>query len=208
MTSVERRTAFVHKVFFISFVFFANAVVFFSAGCGENGGASGAAPPPPPGCPAAVEPFGSDPAKGENFPDIELTACDGTTTSTAALRCESKVTLFAVGAGWCGPCNEETPDLEKAYQELLDEEIGVVQVMVQDVMANPATTLFCQKWTDAFDLTMPVYIDPVGETLGTNDSALLPLNVIVDRNGKVLHTVIGGKLGDVVATLRAEAGAL
>jgi len=201
MTSVERRTAFAHKVFL------AILVAFSAAGCGEDGGASGAAPLPA-GCPAAAEPFGSDPAKGENFPDIELTACDGTTTSTAELRCQSKVTLFAVGAGWCGPCNEETPDLEKAYQELLDEEIGVAQVMVQDVMANPATTLFCQKWTDAFDLTMPVYIDPVGETLGTNDSALLPLNVIVDRNGKVLHTVIGGKLGDVVATLRAEAGSL
>ena len=201
MSPVERRTALLHKVFVAAIAFLSAAS---AAGGGEGGGGSGVTPPP--GCPAAADPLGTDPAKGESFPDIELTACDGTTTSTAALRCESKATLFAIGAGWCGPCNEETPDLEKAYQELLDEEIGVVQVMVQDVMANPATTLFCQKWVDQFDLTMPVYIDPVGETLGATDSALMPLNVIVGRDGKALHTVIGGKLGDVVTTLRAEAG--
>jgi peroxiredoxin len=203
MSLLNRRTALLHELFVAVIALLSAALL---AGCGEDGGRSGVTLPP--GCPAAAEPFGSDPAKGESFPDIELTACDGTTTTTAALRCASKVTLFAIGAGWCGPCNEETPDLEKAYQELTGEDIGVVQVMVQDVMANPATALFCQKWTDLFDLTMPVYIDPAGETLGTADSALLPLNVIVDRNGKALHTVIGAKLGDVVTTLRAEAGAL
>ncbi|MCK6593066.1 MAG: TlpA family protein disulfide reductase [Polyangiaceae bacterium] len=197
--SSRRRKAMIYETFF------AMLVALGAAGCGEGGSGDVELPP---GCLAAAEPFGSDPAKGESFPDIELTACDGSVTSTAALRCQSKVTLFAVGAGWCGPCNEEAPDLEKAYQELLDEDIGVVQVMVQDVMVNPATTLFCQKWVDTFDLTMPVYIDPAGKTLGTTDTMLMPLNVIVDRNGRALRTVIGGKLGDVTATLRAEAGSI
>lgn len=199
--SFERTTALLRGVFFAAIALFSTAS---AAGCSDGGGGSEVTLPP--GCGAAEEPLGADPAKGQSFPDVELTACDGTTTSTAALRCQSKVTLFAVGAGWCGPCNEETPELEEAYQELLDEEIGVVQVMVQDVMAKPATTQFCQTWADQFDLTMPVYIDPTGATLGTTDSGLMPLNVIVGRDGKALHTVIGAKLGDVVAKLRAEAG--
>jgi peroxiredoxin len=183
-------------------------LLLFAVGCGEDEGSAGSthgsdAGPLP--CLPAEAPFGADPAKGESFPDLELTACDGTKVTLDALRCDAKVTLLSIGAGWCQPCIEETPELEAAYVELRDEDIGIVQVLVQDAMANPATTLFCTKWVEQFGLTMPVYVDPVGDTLATYENAALPLNVIVERSGKVVSTVVGAKLGDPVGTLRSHA---
>ncbi len=175
-----------------------------AAGCGGGDDpaatTSGTAPPP---CLAAKEPFGADPAKGESFPDVELTTCEGAKVTLDTLRCESKIMLVSIGAGWCQPCIEETPSLEAASIELRDEGIGVVQVLFQDAMANPATSLFCTSWVDQFALTMPVFIDPVGETLGSFETSPAPFNVVVDRDGKVLWAEVGVVPADLQGTLRS-----
>jgi thiol-disulfide isomerase/thioredoxin len=175
-----------------------------AAGCsgGEDtaGATSGTTPPP---CLPAKEPLGADPAKGESFPDVDLTTCDGAKVTLDTLRCQSTIMLVSIGAGWCQPCIEETPSLETASIELRDEGIGVVQVLFQDAMANPATTLFCTKWVDQFALTMPVFIDPVGDTLGPFEAAAAPFNVVVDRDGKVLWAEVGVVPADLQGTLRS-----
>ena len=66
-----------------------------------------------------------------------------------------------------------------------------MQVLFQDTMAQPATTLFCSTWVNQFSLTMPVFIDPVGETLTPFGSPTVPVNVVVNHDGKVLWALEG-----------------
>jgi len=154
-----------------------------------------------PACPSVVEPFGADPTQGESFPDLELTACDGTKATLDVHRCSGKITLYSIGAGWCEPCKAETPLLQATRDKLKPEGVEIVQILFQDAKANPATTLFCQIWSDTYGLTMPLYIDPTASTLDYFDQVVAPLNLIVDRNGKVLWSVTGVIPQDLEQTL-------
>ncbi len=154
-------------------------------------------------CDASPMPHGA--GVGDNFPDSKLTDCGGVKATLDTFRCQHDITLVSIGAGWCMPCREETPDLEAAAAALADEGVGVVQVLFQDQSADAATTAFCDAWVQEFNLTIPVFIDPVGNTLEPFDNAdiaaQMPLNVIIDRAGKVLFSDTG-KIDDVEGTLR------
>jgi thiol-disulfide isomerase/thioredoxin len=140
---------------------------------------------------------------GHSFPDLEYTACDGTKVTLDTLRCTAQVTLVSIGAGWCQPCIDETPQLEAAHAELADEGIQIIQVLFQDAQSNPATTLFCKSWVTNFSLTLPVFVDPASQSLTYFDSTAAPANIAVDRDGKVLWAVTGIVPQDLVGTLRA-----
>lgn len=184
-----------HPAFFL-------AVAALAGGCSSDEPADTSSAP---ACDPAVEPHGVDPTMGHSFPDVRLTDCDGNMVTFDALRCQNAVTLLSIGAGWCQPCQAETPELETAAVSLADEGGGIVQVMFQDAAANGATTLFCRTWVEQFSLTFPVFVDPVGEALepfGVSDlQTAMPLNVIVDRTGKALF-VQQGKLENIEATMR------
>lgn len=155
-------------------------------------------------CYPAVEPYGTDSSKGESFPDLSFTACDGSKATLDAIRCGHKVTMLSVGAGWCEPCKDEAPQLQAAQVELdaAGDDAQIISVLFQDSDSQPATTLFCDLWVETFDLTMPVYIDPVGNTLDYFELAQTPLNVVMDRDGKVLWTGTGIPT-DITGTIRS-----
>lgn len=165
-------------------------------GAGPTGPGSGGGSPV--ACDAAVEPFGAE--VGQSFPDITLTDCAGGKHTLDELRCQNTITLVSVGAGWCEPCQEEAPELQAASVALADQGVGIVQVLFQDASGLPATTMFCDAWTQTFSLTIPTLIDPVGNTLEFFDQAQTPLNFVVDRDGVVLWAQTG-KVDDVEGLL-------
>jgi cytochrome c biogenesis protein CcmG/thiol:disulfide interchange protein DsbE len=180
----------------------ARVVVFgaFAAlpGCSPGEDASAA-----PSCQAAPQPLGTEPALGHAFPDVPLTDCEGNRGTLREVRCENDLTIVSIGAGWCAPCLEETPDLQAAHEELRDEGIGVVQIVFQDGQAAPATTAYCKKWVETFALTLPVFVDPPGNTLAHFDSAVTPLNLMLDRDGRVLWSKLGKVPDDLIGVARA-----
>ncbi len=92
--------------------------------------------------------------------------------------------------------------LEAAAAELADEGVVIVQILFEDADADPATSVFCQQWTDQFELTIPVFVDPLGRTTELFDQATTPLNVAVDRDGRVVWSAVG-LVPDLVEQLRA-----
>lgn len=159
-------------------------------GCGDSaGGADGL--PGMASCVAAQEPFGAEPDQGLSFPDVTLTDCEFEKVSFDELRCDAEITLLSIGAGWCEPCREETPQLQAIHESLQAQGVRVVQVLIEDSQTNPANTLFCSAWVDEFALTLPVFIDPVGATKEAFDNPVLPLNVVVDAEGRVLWSQTG-----------------
>jgi thiol-disulfide isomerase/thioredoxin len=165
---------------------------------GTGGGGADSGPP----CLAAGQPFGVDPQAGHFVPDIEVTACDGTRTTLDSIRCPAPLTLLSVGAGWCQPCQEEAPMLEAAAVALAEEGVAIAQILFEDADGDPATSLFCQQWTDQFDLSIPVFVDPLGHTTELFDQATTPLNVVIDRDGRVVWSAVG-LVPDLVDQLRS-----
>ena len=165
-----------------------------SGGSGGGGGSGGS----PASCEDAAEPLGTDPAAGQSFPDLAFNDCQGVEQSIKDMRCQSEILLLSVGAGWCMPCREETPDFQVAFEAHQAEGLGIVQVMFQDNASNPATTLFCENWEEEFSTTFPVLIDPVNITMGYFEQSEAPLNLVMDRDGKVLWSDVG-KIDDVEA---------
>ncbi len=159
-----------------------------TATANEGGGGSGGSSAM---CTPAASPFGTDPSSNESFPDLELRNCEGSTVELQQIRCQSALTLLSVGAGWCEPCKAEAPLLQEAAEKLSGQNVQIIQLLFQDAASLPATTVFCQNWVETYSLSIGVYIDPVGSSLDYFDVATTPLNVIIDRNGKVLWATVG-----------------
>lgn len=154
-------------------------------------------------CRSASPPFGAQPAAGDSFPDIEIASCAGDRTTLGTVRCAAAVTLVSIAAGWCGPCRKETTSLQAIRDEFAPQGVAVVQILYQDDKANPATSLFCQQWTQQYGLALPVYIDPPGNAVASfGNSAAFPLNLIVDRDGHVLWSA-QGSVPDLRAVLKS-----
>ena len=61
----------------------------------------------------------------------------------------------------------------------------IVDVMIEDASGNPADIGVLERWTEAFDLSIPVLADPGAEYLWSfaegQSSVGLPFTVLIDR---------------------------
>lgn len=142
-------------------------------------------------CYSAKEPFGIDRDFGQSLPDISLLGCDGAVATLNELRCGNKVTLVSIGAGWCEPCEQEAVFMEELYQRYHSRGLEVVQLMYADREGFAPGVTFCRAWRDTFKLSYPVYVDPQGNTLQLFTIGVTPLNILVDKYGKVLWSGFG-----------------
>ncbi|MCA9642105.1 MAG: TlpA family protein disulfide reductase [Polyangiaceae bacterium] len=139
-----------------------------------------------PSCPKAAKPYGTDPDFGESLPDILLLDCDGNTITVDEMRCESKLTLVSIGAGWCEPCQQEALVMEDLYNRYSSRGLNVVQFMYADAEGFLPGPEFCRTWRDSFTLSYPVYVDPQSNTLQFLSLGVTPVNMLLDKQGKVV----------------------
>ena len=93
-------------------------------------------------------------------------------------------------ASWCIPCREESPLLERKWQEYRDEGVRFVGVVVQD---TPESAL---AFVRRFDLTYPMVFDPDRELARELGLVGLPQTFFLDETGRVVassggSTVLG-----------------
>jgi thiol-disulfide isomerase/thioredoxin len=117
---------------------------------------------------------------------LSLPDTEGTPQSLGQWR--GKVLVVNFWATWCGPCREEMPEFVQAQRELgprglqfvgiaVDQRDKVVQ-FAKDLGLNYPALI---AGYDAVDLSVP---------LG-NRLAALPFTIILDREGRVVHTQMG-----------------
>jgi thiol-disulfide isomerase/thioredoxin len=156
---------------------------------------------------------------------FSLIDCDGDRISVADFMCErtegkadfNRGVLINIGAGWCGPCQEETLEFPELYDEYHDQGIEFVQVLFQDWDAQAPTQSFCEDWSTGHwvgssgtqdvgvDLPWPVVLDQVFDWTSIylqDPQSATPVNMLIDANGNIRWKSTGQKVS--LATLRTQ----
>jgi len=124
-------------------------------------------------------------------PDIFWTD-NGKQTSMGSLK--GNVVLVNLWATWCGPCIKEMPDLSKISEELSDKNFKMIGLNVFQQEGSKKVEDFLKTNPVSYTIldANKEVVDAFSEADGKNIEAV-PTTFIVDKNGKIAETIIGGR---------------
>jgi len=102
-----------------------------------------------------------------------------------------KPVILSFWGTWCGTCRKELPDLEKLHRES-DGRFHVVTI------AHDPPRRLANYLQQHSDYTMPFLVDPPGRVHRAYRVKAVPMTVIVDPDGKVVHDFTGAPDMDVL----------
>ncbi len=114
-------------------------------------------------------------------PDFSGTTLDGQEVSLGGY--EGQVLVLVFMASWCGPCREESPEIEQFYQDNQDR-AALLAVAVSD----PAEDI--ETFMTENGLTFPVMLDG-DEAAGDYGVSGIPTTVVIDAQGYIVKRIIG-----------------
>ncbi|MEC8023329.1 MAG: TlpA disulfide reductase family protein [Myxococcota bacterium] len=150
-------------------------------------------------CPAGfADGAGTTCEQGQALLDFTIKNCEGTDTVFSEQLCQAKCTLVYFGAGWCVPCRDKQPTLQKWHDTYGDAGFQVINILREDSgPSDLATTTFCQEWSEEYQLTFPVLIDPTDRITATClGSQAFPVSLLVRDNWDVLYQDYSGETPD------------
>lgn len=136
-------------------------------------------------------------------PEFDLAQPDGTRVRLADYRGKPLVVNF--WATWCPPCRAEMPSLQRAWEQLAREGIGVVAINV----GEDADTI--AQFTSTSPVTFPLPMDTDSRVVQAWPVRGLPTTFVVDQKGRLAYVAMGERewddpaLLDLVRALKANA---
>jgi peroxiredoxin len=121
---------------------------------------------------------------GEGAPDFEVTTTDGKKFKLSEQR--GKVVLITFFATWCGPCRTEMPHLQ---QEVFEKIKGGRFTMI--ALGREHDSAEVARFKEKNHLGFPMAADPKRAVFGLYAERLIPRNVVVGRDGRVLFQSVG-----------------
>jgi thiol-disulfide isomerase/thioredoxin len=130
-------------------------------------------------------------------PALRLQDLDGQMTDLAHLK--GRVVLINYWATWCPPCRREMPSMERLSQALKGEAFSVLAVDV----GEDADTI--DAFTSQLDteLSFPILLDSRSRAMQAWQVAGLPTTFLVDKQGRIVASAIGGREFDHPEMIRA-----
>lgn len=127
-------------------------------------------------------------AVGDTLPDVTVLRCDGSEVSLRSVLCAAEVSLLDIGSAAYPACVESTRAYasDPEFDSLQDAGLQLVQVFTTDRSLVPATTDFCERYTEFHEVDFEFFIDPEGATDALGEFS--PLHFVVDGSGQVLET--------------------
>ena len=117
-------------------------------------------------------------------PEFSLERLDGRgELSLASLRGQTVVLNF--WASWCGPCKDETPLLQRAWQRWEGKDVVFVGVDVKDFRGD------ARSFTRRYGVTYPNVYDGKGSLVGRYGVTGFPETYFIDAAGKVRYRIAG-----------------
>lgn len=122
---------------------------------------------------------------GDRVADFTITTWDGQTISLYDLLEEKDVVLINVWATWCGPCRQEIPAMQAAYEQYGDS-VGIIAIDAESRDTDEAIAAFA----GSTGMTFPAARDTAGIAYSFGVTAF-PTNIIIDRFGTVCYIQAG-----------------
>lgn len=124
---------------------------------------------------------------GKVAPDFELSKSDGTRVKLSDLK--GKKVILNFWATWCGPCQQEMPDMEAFYKKHKDDvEILAVNYTLSEG-ANGEEKV--KKFAEEKGITFPVLLDKDITVTTTYKVITIPTSYFVDTKGVIQDKFIG-----------------
>jgi len=93
-------------------------------------------------------------------------------------------------ASWCGPCKDEAPMLQSAWERYGDRGLVVLGIDAQDLKVDG------RRFAERYALTYPLAYDGNGSTLGRYGLTGFPETWFVSRRGRLVGEYIKGPLDE------------
>jgi peroxiredoxin len=128
------------------------------------------------------------PSETRAAPDFTLEDMQGVTHSLADYQ--GKVMIVNFWATWCPPCVKEMPSLQRAWEQLRGEDIGVLAINMGE--QKQAIEGFIQK----HPVELPILLDKDFDMADAWAVSGLPTTYVVDPEGQIVFQVIGEREWD------------
>ena len=99
-------------------------------------------------------------------------------------------TVLNFWATWCGPCRSELPDLAEIYAHQGD------RYRLLTVTREPPSVVL--PFLEHRRLKLPVLYDPGGKIAARYQVDAIPMTVLLDRQGRVVHDFVGSAYPDIL----------
>ena len=116
---------------------------------------------------------------GDTVEDFTATLSDGTVFSLSETLAEGKPVLLNFWASWCGPCKNEMPAMEAAWQ-LLKDDVAFVCLSTEPTDTLETIASIREELGLA---TLPMGLGGEDLYMKMKQSDSIPLTVVIDRNG-------------------------
>lgn len=127
--------------------------------------------------------------KAPRAPGFTLDRLEGEgTVSLADFR--GKVVVLNFWASWCGPCKDEAPMLQSAWERYRDRGLVVLGIDAQDLRVDG------RRFAERYALTYPLAYDGNGSTLGRYGLTGFPETWFVSRSGRLVGEHVTGALDE------------
>jgi len=93
-------------------------------------------------------------------------------------------------ASWCGPCKDEAPMLQSAWERYDDRGLVVLGIDAQDLRVDG------RRFAERYGLTYPLAYDGNGSTLGRYGLTGFPETWFVSRSGRLVGEHVTGALDE------------
>lgn len=121
--------------------------------------------------------------RGEATPKLDTVDLQGQPVRLSDLK--GRAVLLNFWASWCEPCRAEMPTLQGLPPLLGEDRLAVIALNFKEPPQR------AQRFVSQTSLTLPVWLDPLGEHAKAWGVRVFPTTVLIDRQGRARERVRG-----------------